>query len=229
MRVLLIDCYIDDAGSARFFTPLIDAGVDVVRVPFEPLDRQVSEVDAVVVSGSKASANDDEAWVHRSRRFLADAVAADVPVLGVCFGHQLLATAVGGVVRQRARAEVGFLPVTLDADPLLSPSLGGALEPFVSHGDEVLPHPAYEVLGRSEACAVQALRVPGRRAWGVQFHLEYDREEQERILVYRAEIHPELGLDPAAQMASGSDTTGMGRQLFDRFLALARGDATASA
>jgi len=219
MRVLLIDCYIDDAGSARFFQPLIDAPVDVVRVPFEPLTQQVHDVDAVVVSGSKASANDDEPWVHRSRDFLARAVAADVPVLGVCFGHQLLATAVGGTVRQRARAEVGFLPVRLDADPLLA-SLGSELVPFVSHGDEVLPSASYEVLGRSEACEVQALRVPGKRAWGVQFHLEYDREEQERILVYRAETHPELGLDPARQMAIGADTAGPGRRLFDRFLEL---------
>jgi len=219
MRVLLIDCYIDDVGSGPFFAPLIDRGLDIVRVPFEPLHVKPTDVDAVVVSGSRASANDDEPWVHRSRAFLAEAVERDVPILGVCFGHQLLATAVGGTVRTREHAEVGFLPVQLDDDPLLA-SLGSSLVPFVSHGDEVLPSPHYQVLGRSEACEVQAFRVPGRRAWGVQFHLEYTREEQERILLYRAETHPELGLDPHGMMASGRDTTGDGRRLFDRFLDL---------
>jgi GMP synthase (glutamine-hydrolysing) len=219
VRVLLIDCYIDDAGSGRFFQPIVRADLDVVRVPFEPLTLRPAEVDAVVVSGSRASANDDEPWVHRSRDFLAEAVASDVPILGVCFGHQLLAAAVGGSVRQRAHAEVGFLPVDLAPDPLLA-SIGPDLLPFVSHGDEVVASPHLQVLGRSEACDVQAFRVPGRRAWGVQFHLEYDREEQERILVYRAETDPGLGLDPAAEMARGHDTTAQGRRLFDRFLEL---------
>ncbi len=221
MRVLLIDCYIDDAGSARFFAPIVANDLDVVRAPFAPLAHRAADVDAVVVSGSRASANDDEDWVHQSRDFLAEAVALDIPVLGVCFGHQLLAKAVGGTVRQRTAAEVGFLPVSLDTDPLLT-ALGAEILPFVSHGDEVEPSPHLQVLGRSETCDVQAFRVPGKRAWGVQFHLEYDREEQERILRYRAETHPELGLDPDEEMARGVDTTAPGRSLFDRFLALAR-------
>jgi len=222
MRVLLIDGYIDDPGSARFFEPLLAARVDVVRAPYVPLDRPLDEVDAVVVSGSRASANDDEPWVHRARDYLAAAVARDVPVLGVCFGHQLLAAAVGGTVRERATPEVGFFPVELGPDPLLG-ALGSCVVPFITHGDEVAPSAGIEVLGRSEACEVQAFRVPGRRAWGIQFHLEYDRAEQERILRLRSELHPELRLDPVRELARGRDTTSDGRRLMDRFLALARG------
>ncbi len=221
MRVLLIDCYIDDAGSGQFFAPIIANELHIVRAPFAPIDVEPADAAASVLSGSRASANDDAPWVHHSRDFLTEAVARDVPILGVCFGHQLLATAVGGTVRQRDHAEVGFLPVELDDDPLLT-SLGRTVVPFVSHGDEVVAGPQYQVLGRSDACAVQAFRVPDKRAWGVQFHLEYTREEQERILVYRAENDPAMGIDPHGMMATGSDTTGQGRRLFDRFLDLAR-------
>jgi len=219
MRVLLIDCYIEGAGSARFFAPLIASPIEVVRVPFEPLTASIDAVDAIVVTGSKASANDDEPWIHRSRAFVAGAVQAGVPVLGVCFGHQLLATAVGAVVRERELAEVGFLPVELDDDPLLR-SLGDGLVPFVSHGDEVAPGPGLQVLGRSEACDVQAFRVAGKDAWGVQFHLEYDGPEQDRVLRYHAERQPQLGLDPDREMARAHDTIPAGRRLFDRFLEL---------
>lgn len=220
MRVLLIDCYIDDAGSRRFFEPLIDASLTVVRPPVVGGMKSVGSVDAVVISGSRASANDEDAWVRDTVGWVREAVGSDVPVLGVCFGHQVLAAAVGGQVRQRDRAEVGFLPVALADDPLLS-AVPSPLLPFVSHGDEVVPDGPFQVLGRSDACAVQALRVPGKRAWGTQFHLEYSLDEQERILRYRAETHPELGLDVDAELARQRDTTGDGRALMQRFLTLA--------
>lgn len=222
MKVLLIDCYIDDAGSRRFFEPLIDGAVEVVRPPLHGMGRGHDAVDAVVISGSRASANDEDAWVVDTTRWVRGAVDAGIPVLGVCFGHQVLARAMGGAVRKRPAAEVGFLPVTLDrSDPLLS-ALPDPLVPFVSHGDEVVPGGPFTLLGRSAACAVQAFRVPGARAWGTQFHLEYDTEEQARILHYRAETCPEIGLDVPAELRRQRDTTGEGRALMARFLELAR-------
>jgi GMP synthase-like glutamine amidotransferase len=116
-------------------------------------------------------------------------------------------------------AEVGYLPVELDADDALLGALGPRVVPFVSHADEVLPAPGIQVLGRSAACAVHALRLPGRPAWGVQFHLEYPREEQERVLTYRAARHPELGLDPR-QAALAPDLEPQATALFQRFQAL---------
>ncbi len=221
MRVLLLDCYTEDTPAADYFLPLLEADVDVVWLPREPLVVAPTEVDAVVVTGSKASANDDEPWIHGARAFLTEALAADVPVLGVCFGHQLLATAAGGTVRQRPEPEVGFLPVQLDPHPLFD-GLGPELLTYESHGDEVAPGPAIQVLGRSRRCEVQALQVPGKRAWGVQFHLEYDHAEQLRVLLYRAEAYPELALDVEAEMARRRDTRPDARRLFARFLALAQ-------
>ncbi len=222
--VLLIDAYLMDPGGAPFFRPLLaGAPIRTVRVLHDPIPS-LDDVGAVVVTGSAASVNDDLPWVRSLVTTLREAVASDVPVLGVCFGHQALAAAVAGplAVRRRAEAEVGHGTVWIDAqDPLLS-ALGSPIQAFLSHEDEVVWGSAgLEVLGRSALCDTQAIRVPGRRAWGVQFHLEYPLEEQARILSYRADRHPALNLRPDRLMADAPDLGPSAAALFARFLELA--------
>lgn len=220
MRVLLLDCYVESDGAAFFLPWLEGAEVQVRRPAREPIALLPEHVDAIVVSGSAASAVEHEPWVVALAAWLGEAVRADVPVLGCCFGHQVLARAVGGAgaVQKMARAEVGFPTVQVSgADPLLS-ALGQGFAVFASHEDEVVPHPAFEVLAATGACAVHALRVRGRRAWGVQFHVEYPEVEVDRILRYRADRHPELGLDPVALASQRPDTGAQARALFSTFL-----------
>jgi GMP synthase (glutamine-hydrolysing) len=207
--VLLLDCDLQPDGAAAFFLPLLPADTAVVRPPREALPA-VDGWRAVVVTGSRASANDPDAWVDATAAWLAAAVAADVPVLGVCFGHQLLARALGATVFKRAAPEVGFPAVRID--PALA-ALPRTLTCFVSHEDEVAPHPALHVLAASDACAVHAYRHG--RSLGVQFHLEYPPAEQQRILRFRAERHPELALDVDAAL----DTRDLAAALFAEFLA----------
>src|SRR5690625_7815279 len=84
------------------------------------------------------SAYDDERapWLPATRDLLAETVAAGVPVLGICLGHQLLAAATGGEVTVAAPAgpeagvvEVGWRPAAAD-DPLLGPALAGATDRY---------------------------------------------------------------------------------------------------
>jgi len=97
------------------------------------------------------------------------------PYLGICFGHQLLAVAMGGTVGLGAAPEVGLTTVHLtaagQADPLLA-GFPAAVETFQWHGAEVqtLPQDAV-VLASNAACAVQAMRV-GAHAYGFQYHVE---------------------------------------------------------
>jgi GMP synthase (glutamine-hydrolysing) len=208
-NVLLLDCDLQPDGAAAFFLPLLPADTAVVRPPREPLPA-VDGWRAVVVTGSRASANDPDPWVGDTAAWLAQAVAADVPVLGVCFGHQLLARALGATVFKRATPEVGFPTVHLDAP--LGP-LPPRLTCFVSHEDEVAPHPALRVIAHTDAAPVHAYRHG--RSLGVQFHLEYPPSEQQRILRFRAERHPELALDIEAAV----DTRPLAAALFADFLA----------
>jgi GMP synthase-like glutamine amidotransferase len=78
--------------------------------------------DGLVVMGSVASVNDDHLdWVRAEREFVARAVGRGVPVLGVCFGGQLLARVLGGAVRRAAEPEVGWLEVAT-TDPSAVPA-----------------------------------------------------------------------------------------------------------
>lgn len=222
-RVVLVDCYVDEQGGRAFFLPWL-AGVEVIAVDAVRQPEALPErgFDGVLITGSRASVNEPEPWMEVVATWLRAVVARDMPVLGCCFGHQLLAWSLVGprAVERAPVPEVGYLPVRrLQPDPLLD-ALGDGFAPFISHEDQVRPVPEIEVLARSEACAVQAMRLPGRRAWGVQFHVEYPEHEQLRILRYRAERHPELGLNPERLLAEAPHMGAQARALFSGFLAM---------
>ena len=168
----------------RLGTWLADAGVEVEVVHPYAGDTLPTELDhdGLVVLGGTMGANDDErhAWLGPTKLLLADAVRAEVPTLGVCLGHQLLAVACGGRVRANPRgATIGLRRVDLAAqpgvdDPLVGDLPAGAVA--IHWNDDVVtkPPPDAVVLAATPDGSPQVIRV-GQRAWGVQFHPEADR------------------------------------------------------
>lgn len=152
--------------------------LEVVR-PYagEPMPSAL-DADALVVMGGPMGANDDDAapWLPQTRRLLREAVAAAVPVLGVCLGGQLLAAACGGrVQRGPAGPEIGVQELRLRSlagdDPLFA-DLPPVVRAMQWHYDEIVALPADAVwLAKSAAYPNQAFRV-GKCAWGLQFHIE---------------------------------------------------------
>ncbi len=130
------------------------------------------DVAALVVMGGPMGALDDHAHpgLASERKLLAACVEADVPVLGVCLGMQLLAVALEADLHEGHGAEIGFGPIEVVApDPLLVP-LGPDPAVLHWHGDAVdLPSGA-TLLARSALTPVQAFRAGS--ATGLQFHLE---------------------------------------------------------
>ncbi len=217
--VLLVDCYNGDLPGAAYYEAWLTDPATVIRPPHERRSIRLRDHSGIVVGGSAASVAEPEPWMDDVIEILRGALTLDLPILGCCFGHQVLAWAAAGphAVRRAPRAEVGYPEVVVTSDDPVLASLGPRLTPFVSHEDEVVAVPELEVLAHTSACAVHALRVRGRRAWGVQFHVEYPRAEQERILTYRAQKHPELGLDPAALLARAPEPGAHARALFAAF------------
>jgi GMP synthase (glutamine-hydrolysing) len=228
-QVMLLDCYSasDDAKEHYGRWLAQAAGITIVKISRGDLPVDPTGYAGVVVTGSAASMREAPPWVGGALDTLQRALHADIPVLGCCFGHQLLAAAAAddeAVVRRRSEPELGYLEImrTPQADRVVG-ALPERFRTFVSHEDEVAPHSAYEILATSEACEVHALRVPGRRAWGVQFHVEYPRKEEERILRYRRVKHPDVAPDPDEELARAADTDPLARALFSAFLREALG------
>ena len=157
----------------------------------------------VVVMGGPMDAWDDEAcpWLPATRALLADAVAAEVPTLGVCLGAQLLALACGGEVRRgRDGPEFGAQTVRLlpeaASDPLLSGQAGDV--PVVQwHSDEVARLPAGACRLAAADPYEQAFRV-GTSAWGLQFHIETPVGMVRRWAAADEAVLRAAGLAPAA-------------------------------
>jgi GMP synthase (glutamine-hydrolysing) len=134
-------------------------------LPGGPPPPEPDGVAVLVVLGSAAAADDDSLpWLGPERAYLARAIALGTPVLGICFGAQLLALVLGGTVGRAPRPERGFVPLT-SADPGLLAD--GAWMQF--HNDTFTLPPGAELVAANEV-GVQAFRH-GRHV-GVQFHPE---------------------------------------------------------
>jgi GMP synthase-like glutamine amidotransferase len=123
--------------------------------------------DRLVTLGSEHAADDDAiAWQADERRLLAAAIEAEVPIVGICFGGQSLARALGGGVGRAARPEIGWVEVGTAAPELIPDGPW-----FEWHLDEILPPADAEILARNPS-GVQAFRSGAHV--GLQFHPEVD-------------------------------------------------------
>jgi GMP synthase-like glutamine amidotransferase len=129
---------------------------------------------ALVLSGSDRTVLSELPWMIEEEEVLRSAVAAGVPTFAVCFGHQLLAKALGSsIVTMEKR--VGLFEVTpVGADRLFEGLEGGAVVPE-QHTDQVAELPrGFELIATSDYCRVQAMRHESLPVYGVQFHPCYD-------------------------------------------------------
>jgi GMP synthase-like glutamine amidotransferase len=118
---------------------------------------------AVISLGSVASANDDTPWVHRERGLVQAAVANDVPVLGLCFGSQMLARAAGGSVTVAPREEFGWVSPVGEPGPVTDGPW------FCWHGDAFTAPPGAATLATSPVSTQAFVLGPHL---GIQFHPE---------------------------------------------------------
>lgn len=158
-----------------------------------------SELSGVIVTGSSSSVTDrlNEPWMPRLEGWLRGAVKDEAPLLGVCFGHQILASALGGEVRKNplGRAIGSRMVRRVVDDPLLE-GLPEAFEVNVSHRDHVaVPPPGTTKLVTADHDDLHAFSA-GPVARAVQFHPEFSDQIVRGYIEQRMDILRGEGFDP---------------------------------
>lgn len=199
------------------------AEVSTVSVHRDEMPEPPASYAGIVVTGSPSMVTDRAPWSERAGEYLLDAMQAGTPILGICYGHQLLCQALGGTVANNPRGrQIGTVDVALTAQAADDPLFGKFVSPLhvpTSHMQSVVELPrGSQLLGSSPLDANHALRL-GERTWGVQFHPEFDAAiVREYIDARRQDIELE-GLDVEALKANAIDTAD-GTILLRRFASL---------
>ena len=166
-KILIIDF-----GSQ--YTQLIARRVRELNVyceihPFHNVPAIDGDVKGVILSGSPYSVNDPEA-----PKPSLDAFKGKLPLLGVCYGAQLLAQMAGGTVKGAPSREYGRAMLTVvDAEDPLMAGLPSPTQVWMSHGDTITEIPEkFHIIGSTENVRVAAYHIEGEQTWGIQFHPE---------------------------------------------------------
>lgn len=197
-------------GSMEQWLKSIGARVSTTKFYDQPYLPGIEEIDWLIVMGGPMSVNDEGMlpWLRTERQFIAEAIAREKVVLGICLGAQLIASAMGAAVYRNPVREIGWFPVERVADSqksTLATFLPPRAEVFHWHGETFdLPADAVRI-ARSEACENQGFSI-GDRVLGLQFHLETTPSSLNALVENcRSEIIPGRFIQSEEEMKSGPE------------------------
>ncbi|MGP9765917.1 glutamine amidotransferase [Halomonas sp. AOP13-D3-9] len=192
---------------------------DATRQPSAP---DLKALAGIVITGSHSMVSEAEPWSEALKPWLQEALANETPMLGVCYGHQLMAAAFGGVSDYHpAGRESGTRTVRLtqagQQDPLFR-QLPESFSAHLTHAQSVMQAPhGCTVLAHNSHDAHQALRY-GPRQWSVQFHPEFTAPVMRAYLERQRAALRDQGEEPDTLLANIVDCH-EATSLLRRFLA----------
>ena len=144
-------------------------------VPFDITVEELTKLNpkGIIFSGGPASVYNSGAPIPENKIF-----EMKLPILGICYGHQLIVNNYGGKVK-RVNKEYGSSLLTIDDDSNLLSGLGKSIRAWMSHGDEAEQIPKnFEVIGHTESAKAAAIANMEKSIYGIQFHPEVVHTEQ---------------------------------------------------
>lgn len=181
--------------------------IDMTKRPALPKWERIA---GIIISGSLDMLTEHESWMEAEADWIRSAVSMEIPILGVCFGHQILAYALGGKVGNNPHGlEMGTVFVHLtphSMEDFLFMEVPSPLAVQAAHSQSVLELPPGAVLlAGNEHDGHQAYRV-GQCAWGLQFHPEFDVALSRMLISSSRELIQENGQDPALLLSHCVET-----------------------
>jgi GMP synthase (glutamine-hydrolysing) len=222
IEIAVVDASCGDTPAERNLTREVDDSTTAYEAsngefPSTPTGSVVP-YDGVVISGSQTSACDDHDWIHELTSWARSAHRADVPTLGVCWGHQFLSQTLGGRVVDMGEHEFGYRTVQqCSADPLFA-GMPDSFTAFETHSDRVAELPAGTVEFARNEYGVQAFRLGS--SYGVQFHPEHDRETAEWVVGNKELPAERLASVEATITDQNVSAAEAATAVFDNFLAV---------
>jgi GMP synthase (glutamine-hydrolysing) len=178
LRIALLNASHGAEHTPRNFRRELDADLAEFDVTAGELPTD-HDFDAAVVTGSRASVYWDREWIVPTAEWVRRAHEQDMPLLGVCWGHQLIAHALGGTVADMGEYEIGYRTIERTAaDPLLA-GIDAEFLAFTTHSDAVVDLPPGATEIAENDYGNHGFQVGN--AFGVQFHPEYDPDSARRV------------------------------------------------
>lgn len=220
-RIALLNAAHDGEDNRRNFRRELDADL----VEYDVTERELPETfafDGCLVTGSRASVYWDEPWIRDLESWVDDAVDRGLPFLGVCFGHQLLAHALGGTVESMDEYEIGYRTVEHDGESELLAGVSESFTVFTTHSDHVAELPPGATQFAANDYGVHGFRK--ENVFSVQFHPEYDPETAETVTKGKDEQLSEERIETVLDGITEENYRAAceAKQLFDNFTEFAR-------
>ena len=223
MTVLLLDNFINKKYSG-YFCEYHHDDIETLDASKGEFPEYLDKYSHVILSGCEDSIANEYDWVLKEIELVKEMVEKKIPVLGICYGHQLIGRALWGRegVRKRENPELGWKIITQTSDDPLFDSIPRDFFMFVSHFDEVTEIVDADILAWSEECNIQAMAVKDSYIYGLQFHPEINMESGKRFLEDLREVVPECStqLDHALDEAQECK---FNRTIFENFYRMKRG------
>lgn len=173
----------EDIGSIRFWLETQQADISYTQLFNNDRLPEFKELDLLIVLGGPMSVNDEDAfpWLRIEKQFIREAVQEGIPILGICLGAQLIASAMGARIYKHAHKEIGWFDI--EAAPYRENCFRfpERCPAFHWHGETFVLPPGGVHLARSRGCENQAFQI-GRHVIGLQFHLETTPESIQALV-----------------------------------------------